>query len=73
MASDRGGLPELVGGDATLPADDPAAWSRALSELWQNRGLRAERGTAALARAHERFGEDRFYDRLMQLYGAVSS
>jgi len=73
LASDRGGLPELVGENATLSASDPAAWSDALSELWQNPGLRAERGTAALARAHARFGEDRFYDRLIQLYGAVSS
>ena len=72
LASDRGGLPELVGDDATLPATDHAAWSDALSELWQNPGLRAARGAAALARARERFGEDRFYDRLMQLYGAVS-
>jgi glycosyltransferase involved in cell wall biosynthesis len=73
LASDRGGLPELVGGDATLPAGDRAAWSDALSELWQNPGLRAKRGAEALARARERFGEDRFYDGLMQLYGAVSS
>jgi len=73
LASDRGGLPELVGGDATLPPGDTAAWSDALSQLWQNPALRAERGAAALARAHEHFGEERFYDRLMQLYGAVSS
>ena len=73
LASDRGGLPELVGEDATLPATDRAAWSDALSQLWHNPGLRAERGAAALARAHERFGEDRFYARLMQLYGVVST
>jgi glycosyltransferase involved in cell wall biosynthesis len=73
LAADRGGLPELVGDDATLPATDRGAWSDALSELWQNPGLRADLGAAALARAHERFGEDRFYDRLMELYGAVSS
>ncbi len=36
LASDRGGLPELVGEDATLPSGDPAAWSAALSELWKN-------------------------------------
>jgi glycosyltransferase involved in cell wall biosynthesis len=72
LASDRGGLPELVGEDATLPPMDRAAWSSALSEVWRNPVLRAERGAAALARAHEWFGEDRFYDRLMQLYGAVS-
>ena len=72
LAADRGGLPELVGEDAVLPATDQAAWSDALSELWRNPDLRAERGAAALARGRERFGEDRFYDRLMQLYGVVS-
>ena len=73
LASDRGGLPELVDADATLPPSDPAAWSDALMELWQNPELRAERGAAVLARARERFGEDRFYDRLTALYGADSA
>jgi glycosyltransferase involved in cell wall biosynthesis len=73
LAADRGGMPELVGENATLPATDQEAWSSALSELWNNPDVRAERGAAALARAHERFGEDRFYDRLMQLYGVLSA
>ncbi len=72
LASDRGGLPEMVGDDATLPATDPAAWTAALSELWHNPDLRARRGTAAIARAHERFGEDDYYKRLMRLYDGVS-
>jgi len=73
LAADRGGLPELVGEDATLPATDPGAWSDSLKELWENPDLRAERGAAALARARERFGEDRFYDGLTALYRADSS
>ncbi|MBV8220520.1 MAG: glycosyltransferase family 4 protein [Solirubrobacterales bacterium] len=73
LAADRGGLPELVGDGATLPATDRAAWSDALKELWQKPELRAERGAAALTRAQERFGEDRFYDRLTALYRADSS
>ena len=73
LAADRGGLPELVGEDATLPATDQIAWSDSLSELWQNPDLRAERGAAALTRARERFGEDRFYDGLTALYRADSS
>jgi glycosyltransferase involved in cell wall biosynthesis len=73
LAADRGGLPELVGGDATLPATEEAAWTGALEQLWRDPDLRAERGAQALARARERFGEDRFYSRLMELYGAVSS
>ena len=73
LAADRGGLPELVGEDATLPATDQIAWSESLKELWQNPDLRAERGAAALTRARERFGEDRFYDGLTALYRADSS
>jgi glycosyltransferase involved in cell wall biosynthesis len=72
LASDRGGLPELVGEDATLPATDSAAWASRLSELWRTPRLRAERGAQALERARERFGEDRYYDRLMGLYEQVS-
>ncbi len=73
LAADRGGLPELVGEDATLPATDQIAWSDSLKELWQNHDLRAERGAAALTRARERFGEDRFYEGLTALYRADSS
>jgi glycosyltransferase involved in cell wall biosynthesis len=73
LAANRGGLPELVGDDAVLPADDPAAWTRPLHDLWHDPGLRSDRGSAALARARERYNEDRFYEGLMRLYGTVSA
>ena len=72
LASDRGGLPELVGDEATLPASDPAAWTKALFELWHDPALRAERGADGLARVREQFGEKGYYDRLMRLYDGVS-
>ena len=72
LASDRGGLPELVGDGATLPASDPAAWTNALSELWHDPALRAQRGADGLARVREQFGEKGYYDRLMRLYDGVS-
>ncbi|MBV9803147.1 MAG: glycosyltransferase family 4 protein [Solirubrobacterales bacterium] len=72
LASDRGGLPELVGEGSTLPPDDAAAWSAALSELWENARLRAQRGARALARSRDRFGEEGYYERLMRLYDGVS-
>jgi glycosyltransferase involved in cell wall biosynthesis len=72
LASDRGGLPELVGEDATIPAGDSGAWAGRLSELWGAPRLRAQRGAQALQRARKRFGEDRYYERLMGLYGQVS-
>jgi glycosyltransferase involved in cell wall biosynthesis len=71
LASDRGGLPEIVGVTAGLPATDPAAWRAALSELWQNPRLRAQRGDEAIARARDRHGEDRYYERLTRLYDGV--
>jgi glycosyltransferase involved in cell wall biosynthesis len=68
LASDLGGLPELVGDRAVLRADDPAAWARALGELWADPARRRELGAQALARAHDRLGEDRYYDLLMDVY-----
>jgi glycosyltransferase involved in cell wall biosynthesis len=73
LASDRGGLPELVGKDSVLPATDQDAWTGALSKLWRDPTLRSDRGGGALARARERFGEDRFYEGLMRLYEPVSA
>jgi glycosyltransferase involved in cell wall biosynthesis len=72
LASDRGGLPELVGQDAALPAGDSGAWSSALSELWESPRLREERGKRALARARRRFGEADYYEGLTRLYDGVS-
>ena len=72
LASNRGGLPEMVGDEAALPATDLAAWTARLTELWQSPELRAERGAQSLERARAHFGEDHYYDRLMGLYGDVS-
>jgi glycosyltransferase involved in cell wall biosynthesis len=68
LASDRGGLPEMVGSEATIPADDGAAWTHALRELWLDSGLRLERGRAGLLRAREQFGEERYYQDLLGVY-----
>lgn len=73
LASDRGGLPEMAGRDATLPASDLVAWTTALTELWRNPALREERGDEGIARTRERFGEDGYYDRLIPLYDGVST
>jgi glycosyltransferase involved in cell wall biosynthesis len=70
LASDRGGLPELVGREGMLAADDVSAWTRALDELWRNPAMRRERGASGLARARERFSEKPYYERLMEIYGA---
>jgi glycosyltransferase involved in cell wall biosynthesis len=70
LASDRGGLPELVGSEATVRADDTDAWTHAIAALWARPELRRERGEAGLARARERFSEQHYHDALMRVYGA---
>jgi glycosyltransferase involved in cell wall biosynthesis len=72
LASDRGGLPELVGEDAVLPATDSVSWSAALTELWERPQLREARGQRALERARRQFGEAGYYERLTRLYDGVS-
>jgi glycosyltransferase involved in cell wall biosynthesis len=69
LASERGGLPELVGTDALLPAGEVAAWSERLAALWADRGARARLGTVALAQARRRFGEEAYLERLLAVYG----
>jgi glycosyltransferase involved in cell wall biosynthesis len=72
LASARGGLPEIVGNAAGLPATDHAAWSAALSELWANPRLREQQGNQAIAWTRDRHGEERYYEVLKRLYDGVS-
>jgi glycosyltransferase involved in cell wall biosynthesis len=69
LGSDRGGIPELVGGVPALDPEAPEAWAEALESLWENPGRRQELGTELLRTARERFGEERYYERLMTVYG----
>jgi glycosyltransferase involved in cell wall biosynthesis len=68
LASTLGGLPELVGQESALPPGDVAAWTAALSALWGDPEARRRAGSAGLADARVRFGEDRYYDELMGVY-----
>jgi len=69
LASDRGGLPELVPRDGVLGADDRDAWASALRELWRAPAVRRERGEEALGLARRVASEERYYERLMEVYG----
>jgi glycosyltransferase involved in cell wall biosynthesis len=68
LASDLGGLPEIVGSDSALPPGDVAAWTEGLAGLWGDPDARRRVGSAGLADARLRFGEDRYYDELMGVY-----
>jgi len=69
LGSAIGAMPEVIGADAVVRVDDIAAWAQSMSGLWRDAGLRGARAEAALARARELFGEDRFYSALMDAYG----
>jgi glycosyltransferase involved in cell wall biosynthesis len=71
LASDRGGLPELVGAESTLPAEDAGAWTAALTMLWSDPSERSKRGDAAIQRVRQNHSEDAYYDRLMAVYRAA--
>jgi glycosyltransferase involved in cell wall biosynthesis len=68
LASDRGGLPEMVGRQSVLPAEDDERWRFSLSALWRDPASRGEAGGAALQRARNLFSEEVYYRRLMEIY-----
>lgn len=70
LGCDRGGVAELVGDAGMLSAEDVAAWTDALARLWRAPGERARLGGEALERARERFGEERYYRGLVDVYSA---
>jgi glycosyltransferase involved in cell wall biosynthesis len=69
LAADVGSLPEMVGAESVVRSDDPGSWAEAMAALWSDAALRRRRAEAALAQARDRFGEDRFYSGLMDVYG----
>jgi glycosyltransferase involved in cell wall biosynthesis len=73
LASDRGGLPELVGREHVLPDRGAPAWAAAMRRLWEDPRQRRARGVEALARARRLFGAERFYAALMDAYAAAGA
>jgi glycosyltransferase involved in cell wall biosynthesis len=70
LASDRGGLPELVGAEQALPPEDQAAWTDALGRLWADPGRRTQLGEEVLGHARRHHGEDAYHNRLLEVYGS---
>jgi hypothetical protein len=70
LATDVGGVAELVGGGAgvLVPPDDPVALARALGELSAAPGRLRELGEAGRRRVEDQFAVDRIADRLLALF-----
>jgi glycosyltransferase involved in cell wall biosynthesis len=73
LASQRGGLPELVGTEHALPDRATPEWADAMRTLWEDPQKRRDRGVEALARARRLFGAERFYAALMDAYAAAGA
>jgi glycosyltransferase involved in cell wall biosynthesis len=74
IASDRGGMPELVAhGETGLIYDavDPAALAGAMQSLWDDPARTVAMGRAAKTFSDAEFNDQRFLDTLLGIYGEV--
>jgi glycosyltransferase involved in cell wall biosynthesis len=71
VASRSGALPELVGDEACVPRGDALAMATRIRGLWDDPERRADEGDAAIARARERFSEERYVRALLGVYARV--
>jgi glycosyltransferase involved in cell wall biosynthesis len=71
VASRSGALPEVAGDDACVPRGDALALAARMQELWGDPERRADEGDAGIARARDRFGEERYLRSLLALYADV--
>jgi glycogen(starch) synthase len=74
VATTAGGTPEAVTDGETgllVPPADPAAMADAIRRLIESPGLRQDLGARAAAVARERFGFDRYIDRLEAAYRSL--
>jgi glycosyltransferase involved in cell wall biosynthesis len=68
IGSTRGGLPELLGRQLTLDADDVDQWASQMSRLWRDPVARSELGACALQTARALLSEERYHADLERIY-----
>jgi glycosyltransferase involved in cell wall biosynthesis len=68
IASNLGALPELVGAERCLPANDPHAFAARMRQLWVEPERRQSEGEALMARVRAGHSEERYVERLLDTY-----
>jgi glycosyltransferase involved in cell wall biosynthesis len=69
IASNLGALPELVGEERCVPANDPHALAARMRKLWRDPELRQAEGDTLIARARASHAEQAYVQRLLDVYG----
>ena len=70
VGSELGAIPELIGPEPVLAADDVGAWAQAIAELWADGAARQRRGDQNLAAARARFNQERYHAALVDVYAS---
>jgi glycosyltransferase involved in cell wall biosynthesis len=68
IGSRLGALPEILGEERCLPANDPHAVAARMRQLWCDPERRRRDGDALIARARERHSEGRYMELLLEAY-----
>jgi glycosyltransferase involved in cell wall biosynthesis len=73
VASDLGALPELVGSERCVPANDPHRLAARMRRLWRDPGHRRAEGEALITRARAGHTEERYLATLRGLYEGLAA
>jgi glycosyltransferase involved in cell wall biosynthesis len=73
IASDLGALPELVGSERCVPANDPHRLAARMRRLWRDPGHRRAEGEALITRARAGHTEERYLATLRGLYEGLAA
>jgi glycosyltransferase involved in cell wall biosynthesis len=73
VASNLGGLPELIGAERCVPAGDPHALAARMRNLWREPERRRVDGDALIERARTLHSEQLYTERLLDLYASATT